>query len=299
MSFAYPMQKFQDWFTQQWAILWGQRIDLKNHSWLIGPFGKLGSIGDDFVHQFAEDENLIIQRNTVSQGLITSMKALNLSDEEYARLSPKVIDFYENTSNYSLMFSVRWNPFFKIFGNLVNVLFSNRINQLNVPIKNLKGSEQINSEIITLSDSKTNEVKYTIWYRTFQTTGQVLYSGVYGTCCLPSGKVGVKAVFPLPKGNATVIMSPSVGANGNLQLESYGNRFGDSGFYFLLNDSKGAFWSNYVRSFRDDLNVSFNGSNIVANQTLTLWGMRVLQFKYKICPKLNSLEKHKRSIKFK
>lgn len=285
MRFAYPLQKFQDWFTQQWAIFLGRRINPEHFSWLMGPFGNLGSTGDDFIHQIAKDEGLIIHRNTTSKGLITSIKELNLSEEDYSRLSPKVIDFYENTANYNLTFSVRWNPFFKFFGKLVKAMFSDRINQLNVPIKNLKDSEQIKSEIITLSNPKTKEVKYTVWYRTFEATGQVLYSGVYGTCSLPSGKVKIKAVFPLPNGNATVIMLPSVGANGEFRLDSSGKRFGDAGFYFLLNDSKGAFWSHYVRSFRDYLNVYSNGSNIVAEQTLTLWGKQVLQFNYKICPK--------------
>jgi len=287
MRFAYPLQKFQDWFTQQWAILWGQRINSENHSWLFGPFGNLGSIGDDFVNQLAQDEGLSIQRNTVSQGLIPSIKELNLSNKEYSRLSPEVIDFYENTSNYKLMFSVQWNPLFKIFGKLVRVLFSNRINQLNVPIKNLKHDEQLNSEIIALSDPKTNEVKYRVWYRTFESSGQVLYSGVYGICTLPSGKVCVKAVFPLPKGNATVIMTPNVGAKGELFLNSSGNTFGDPGFYFLLNDSKGDFWSNYLSSFHDYLNVTCNESNLVAKQTLKLWSIRVLQFDYKIFLKQN------------
>src|SRR5690606_31102553 len=121
-----------------------------------------------------------------------------------------------------------------------------------------------------------------IWFRTIQATGQVIYSGVYGTCQLPSGTSCVKAVFPLPKGNATVIMSPSIGKSGELVLDSSGNNFGDAGFYFLLNDSKGNYWSKYVRSFRDKLTVGIENDQIVAEQTLTLWHKRVLQLHYKI-----------------
>lgn len=282
MKLASPKQNFQDWFTQQWAIFWGRRIKPIDVPWLMGPFGNLGAQADDFIQKIAKDEGLEIERNTSSKGLLPSMKDLNLSKEEFERLFKNVADFYENTSGYELNFSVKWNPFFKFFGKLINYLFSNRINQLNIPTKNFESSNQINSEIIRLVNPESKEVKYTVWYRTFTSTGQVLYSGVYSTCELPSGKTCIKAVFPLPNGNATVIMTPHVGTNGELCLDASGKKFGDAGFYFLLNDTKGRFWSQYIRSFRDVLVVECIDEKINATQKLTLWNLRVLEFKYEI-----------------
>jgi hypothetical protein len=282
MSFAYPAQKFQDWFTQQWVILWGRRIKPETVPWLMGPFGNLESIADSFVDRLAKEENLVVERNNATSGLIPSIKELKLSEGEYARLSNEIIDFYENTARYKLNFSVQWNPLFKVFGKLVMILFSNRMKQLNIPTSTPGKSDPINSEIITLRDPESGKVKHTIWYRTFVSTGQVLYSGIYTTCILPSGKTCIKAVFPLPRGNATVIMLPSVGPNGELRLDSSGKKFGDAGFYFLLHDSKGEVWSQYVGSFRDHLHVWSNNEKILAEQTLTLWRQRVVQFKYEI-----------------
>lgn len=282
MNLAYTMQKFQDWFTQQWVILMGRKINPKDFAWLIGPFGELNGIGELFINQLAEKENLIIQRNSNSQGLVSSIDKFNLTDTELNYLSKKVIDFYENTANYDLYFTVKWNLFFIIFGLLVNRLFSQRINQLNIPTSNIKDSESLSSEIITLFDSKSNEVKYTIWLRTLKSSGKIIYSGIYEVCELPSGKACIKAIFPLPKGNATVIMEPSVGAKGELILNSSGKKIGDSGFYFLLNDSKGNFWTHYIRSFRDTLIVYEQNNCLFAKQVLTLWNQKVLELNYKI-----------------
>lgn len=277
-----PIQKFQDWFTQQWVILWGKKIDPEEVDWLMGPFGQVNGIGEEFIDQLAQKENLIVNRDTKSTGLIPSMEALNLPETEQTRLAPEVIDFYQNTANYELDFSVKWNPFFKVFGVLVNKLFSRRINQLNIPTHDIAEGTSIKSEIITLSDPETSEVKYTVWFRAIKSSGQVVYSGVYGTCILPNGKTCVKAVFPLPNGNATVIMNPSVGSQGELILDSSGRKFGDAGFYFLLNDTDGNYWSQFIRSFRDQLIVSAENNNITCNQTLTLWGIKVITFHYKI-----------------
>lgn len=282
MRFAYPMQKFQDWMTQQWVILRGRKIKPEDFPWLMGPFGNLDAIGEDFIHKFAEKENLIIQKDSKAKGIIPSMQKLNLSEAEFSNLSKSVIEFYEKTDNHNLQFSVHWNPFFKFFGILINKLFSNRINQLNIPTKNIDDSEFLKSEIINLIDVNTNEIKYTFWFRSIKSSGQVIYSGVYGISNLPSGKTCVKAVFPLPNGNATVLMNPSIGENGELILDSSGNKFGDAGFYFLLKDSKGDYWSQFISSFRDRLIIGSQNDIISAEQTLTLWHLKVLAFKYTI-----------------
>ncbi len=193
-----------------------------------------------------------------------------------------MIGFYENTANYNLNFSVEWNPFFRFFGVLLNKLFSNRINQLNIPINNIENPEPISSEIISLTDPITKLVKYTGWFRSVKSTGQVIYSGFYSTSTLPSGKTCIKAVFPLPNGNATVLMTVAVGTNGELILDSSGKKFGDAGFYFLLKDSKGNYWSQFISSFRDRLIISSENDQLSATQILTLWHMRVLKFTYKI-----------------
>jgi hypothetical protein len=248
----------------------------------MGPFGNLDAISENFIHQFAEKENLIIEKDSKAKGIIPSMLKLNLSELDFSKLSKNVVDFYENTSKYNLDFSVKWNPYFKFFGILINKLFSNRINQLNIPTKNIHRPESLKSEVINLIDPLTNDIKYTFWFRSIASTSLVIYYGVYGICNLPSGKTCVKTVFPLPNGNATVLMTPNVGKNGELILDSSGQKFGDPGFYFLLKDSKGKFWSKFISSFRDRLIISSENDMISAEQTLTLWHLKVLTFNYKI-----------------
>lgn len=282
MRFAYPMQKVQDWITQQWVIARGREIEPEAHPWLMGPFGNLEPIGTDFISRFAEKEGLVVQKEGAKRGIIPSIGLLNLPVADLVRLSPAVVGFYENTRCYNLNFSVTWNPLFKSFGGLLNRLFSRRLNQLQVPTKNIPRAEPISSEIIHLMDPVTQEVKYTFWLRALASDGPVIYSGVYGICTLPSGATCIKAVFPLPNGNATVLMKPSVGLKGELILDSSGNRFGDAGFYFLLKDGGGRYHAQFVRSFRDHLVIGVQNNVIVAQQLLTLWRQKVLQFNYEI-----------------
>lgn len=282
MGLANTKQNVQDWITQQWVILFGKKISPITHKWLLGPFGSENGIGLKFINQLAEKENLTINNQTKSCGLIQSIEQLKLSEKEKKLLSKNVIDFYENTSNYDLKLKVKWNPLFKIFGVLLQLIFSKRIQQLNVPIKNIKDTSGLTSDIIQLIDLKSKKIKRTVWLRTFQSTGHIVYSGVYETCELPSGKTCIKAVFPLPNGNATVILKPKVGKDGELILDSSGKKIGDSGFYFLLKDSKEKLYTKFIKSFKDKLIVSSSDNNITAIQTLTLWNSTVLRFEYNI-----------------
>ncbi|MCW0487157.1 hypothetical protein [Riemerella anatipestifer] len=282
MNLADTMQKFQDWFTQQWVIICGRKINPFENSWLMGSFGDVNGIGEKFIYELAEKEDLTIVRNSHSKGLLDSILSLNLQENEIKNLSKKVVEFYEKTSEYKLQLNIKWNPIFRILGYIVNRLFSQRINQLNIPTNNVQSSENMTSEIIELVAKNTNEVKYKIWLRKFQSTGKVIYSGIYTTCTLPLGTTCVKAIFPLPNGNATVILKPYVGERNELILDSSGNKFGDAGFYFLVNDSKGNYYSKYIKSFTDKLIVSSENGRLTAEQTLKLWNLKVARFEYKM-----------------
>jgi hypothetical protein len=176
MKLANTMQLFQDWFTQEWVILFGRKINNADNAWLIGPFGEVNGIGEKFIQQLAKKENLTINRNVSSTGLLHSIKTLNYSVYAFEKLSQNIIDFYEKTSDFKMEFRVKWNLLFKPFGCIVQRFFSKRIQQLNIPFRDILSYENISSEIIELVSKDDLKVRYTIWLRKFQSTGQVIYS---------------------------------------------------------------------------------------------------------------------------
>jgi hypothetical protein len=75
----------------------------------------------------------------------------------------------------------------------------------------------------------------TAWVRELHGTGNVLYAGSYSICSIPGHpNPCVKVVFPLPNGNAIVLMKPEVHADGSLSVKSVGAKFADPGFTSLF-----------------------------------------------------------------
>ena len=64
-------------------------------------------------------------------------------------------------------------------------------------------------------------VRYTGWFRKLADTDRVLYTGFYMHECVPDHDGAcVKVVFPMPDGNATVILRQELGPGGELRLDT-------------------------------------------------------------------------------
>jgi len=277
----------QDWITQVWVKLTGRRFNPENEPWLFGPIGDTDIIKDKFIEVLAQRDNLQIEQNYNGVGLLETFEDLQLSEEEKKSLNPKVIDFYEKTSNYNFEIWSEWCGFFKPFGWLLFVIFSKRLQQLNLPLSSMQSAKGINSNIIKLVDKESRQSKWTIWYRILKSTNNVIYSGVYTVCEVPNipGRL-LKVVFPLPNGNAMVIMRKEILENGSLKLCSDGRKFGDNGFYFTLTNHKGKYWTRFVKSMHEWITVYVDEEQILrADHNLHFYGFPFLNLHYKMTEK--------------
>jgi hypothetical protein len=93
----------------------------------------------------------------------------------------------------------------------------------------------------------------------------------------------VKVVFPLPNGNAIVLMKPESHADGSFSLTSSGTRFGDPGFYFTVHGRDGTVWARYVRAMKERITVYAAERNTArADHVLWLWGKQFLRLHYRM-----------------
>ena len=277
----------QDKITQIWVKTTGKKINPKEHKWLIGPIGNTDIIKDKFIFELAEKENLNIHRNIPNSGLLESMEEIGISEQEKLLLNDKVSDFYENTSNYDIEIWSERKGFFKPFGKVLSILFSKRLQQLNLPLNSMDAAKGMKSEIIKLKEKDTNETKWTIWYRIIKKTNNVIYSGIYTNCQNPNyDKPLLKVIFPLPNGNASVVMTKKIEKDGSLILSSDGKKFGDNGFYFTLTNNKGEYWARFVKSMHEWIHVYVDDENILrADHNLNFYGFRFLDLHYKMTRK--------------
>lgn len=272
-----------DWATQQWVKVTGRRVSLREMPWLDGPIAGVNGIGSGFFDGLAEQQSLTVDRTTSSRGLLRFDDLAGPAFDP-AAVDPAVRRFYEATSEYEMESWSEWCGAFKPFGMMLALMFSRRLQQLNVPLAPLDTSEGTSSEVLQLRDRATGQVVHTAWVRELRRTRSILYAGTYSTTVVPGyPNRCVKVVFPLPHGNAIVILKPEVDASGALTVTSAGRRFGDPGFYFTVHGPSGVVWARYVRTMQESIRAYAAGHNEVrADHTLRIFGHVFLRLHYRL-----------------
>jgi hypothetical protein len=273
-----------DWVTQQWVKAGGKRVALDEIPWLQGPVGKTTGIGREYFLQLASEQGYVVESSEGVRGLL-QFTDLRGPSFEPARVNSEVRAFYESTSQYEFESWSEWCGIFKPFGQLLALLFSRRLQQLNVPLDSLDTSGGTTSQVLQLKEPGTGEIVVTAWIRLLRRTGNVLYAGSYSVVRVPGHPDPcVKVVFPLPNGNAIVIMKPEVDAQGALTITSSGQRFGDPGFYFTVHGSGGRVWARYVRTMRESIRVyaAEEPGEVRADHVLRIWGLVFLRLHYRL-----------------
>src|SRR5258708_19791451 len=273
-----------DWVREGWVRFTGRTVDVSGeHSWLDGPIAEPQGIGSDYFLEFAHEHSLAIGPGA---GLLDDFAVLRSADFDPGAVAGPVADFYQRTADYSLDAWAEWCNAFRPFGWLLALLFSRRLQQLNVPLSPLDTSKGVASEGLRVSDPATGQHKFTAWLRRLRGSGDVLYAGAYSTCRLPNfqGEC-LKVVFPLPNGNAMVIMRPVAHADGSFSVVSHGERFGDPGFYFTVHSTRGV-RALYLKTLRESIRgYAPQERTVRADHVLSLWGRTFLRLHYRMARK--------------
>jgi hypothetical protein len=268
-------------------FLFGRRRDPTTIGWLAGPLGG-PRIGDRSYEETALAEGLGLERDCRDGGLLPDFAALAGPGFDPARVDPRIRDFYENTSAYRLdTWATTYFPARIALWLLVTTI-SRRVEQLNFPIDGLETARGMRSEIVRLR-RPDGSIRYTGWFRTLMGTGRVIYTGYYMTESPPrAGGPCVKVVFPMPDGNATVLLRPTNIEGSGFRLASIGHGFGDAGFYRVQRAGHALrVWC--IRTLHETFRLYVDPEDFVrCEHDVRFLGFPVLTLHYRIMPAMAS-----------
>jgi hypothetical protein len=264
--------------------MFGRSVEANSVPWLDGPIGG-EYIGDRPYEECAQKEGLSVERHATSGGLIPDFDALAGDDFDVTRVHPRVRHFYEHTARYRMdVWAEAAFPANIALWLLVTTI-SRKVNQLNFPLRLLETARGMDSEIVLLRD-ELGSVRYAGWYRKLVDTGRAIYTGFYMVTRTPiADRAAVKVVFPMPHGNATVILRPRLGENSEFELSSAGRCFGDVGFYRVDRRPDGRLRVWHIRSLKEHFRVYVDAADTLrCDHQVHFLGLRVLRLHYRIEP---------------
>lgn len=272
------------WFIHFLIWVFGRKYRDEDIQWLLGPVGG-DHIGDRPYDETAQTEGLTIERNAERGGLIPDFDALAGPEFEPTDASQPIREFYENTAAYRLdTWATTYFPARLALWLLVTTI-SRRVDQLNFPLESLDMAHGMTSEIVLLR-KPDGSIKYTGWLRKLRKTGRTIYTGFYMTEQIPAWPSRcVKVVFPMPNGNATVILRPENGPDGEFRLDTSGKGFGDVGFYRVTRLSNGRHRVWRIRTLREKFRFYVDEDGAPrCEHDISFLGLRVLSLHYRVTP---------------
>ena len=262
--------------------VFGRTVSERDVPWLVGPLGG-DYIGDKPYEECAAREALTVERHARSGGLIPNFDALSSARFDAQRARPEVRHFYEHTASYRMDVWAESAFPANIGLWLLVTTISRKVNQLNFPLRVLETAKGMLSEIVLLRDG-AGALRYAGWYRKLAESGRVIYTGFYSVSRAPfRDEPVVKVVFPMPQGNATVILRPSIDADGALELSSEGAAFGDVGFYRVQRRDAERLRVWRIRSLKEFFRVYVDESGTLrCDHRVRFLGLPVLRLHYRI-----------------
>jgi hypothetical protein len=261
--------------------LFGRRCQVSDVPWLAGPIGG-PHIGDLSYEETAIREGLQIERNAAEGGLISNFQGLASPTFDPDQVDPRIRAFYADTAGFTFdAWSTAYFPARIVLWLLVQTI-SRRVDQLNFPLDGLEAARGMTSEIVLLRD-ENGAIKYTGWFRRLRSTGRAVYTGFYMTERVPRHDgLCEKVVFPMPGGNATVILRPENAAAGGFRLDSSATRFGDVGFYRIGQMRGGALRVWRVPSLHEQFHLYVEEDILRCDHHVRFLGLPVLSLHYRI-----------------
>src|SRR5262249_8447719 len=160
---------------------------------------------------------------------------------------------------------------------------SRRMDQLNFPVSSLELAGGMTSSVLPMVDAAGQRV-YTGWLRRKAAADRVVYTGLYSTdrpAAFPDPCV--KVTFPLPLGSSTVFLRPGAEPDGSFTLVSSGSRFGDPGFYRMVEVDADHWKVRYIRTLREHFHVSVaREGTLRTDHRVRFLGLTVLRLHYKM-----------------
>lgn len=267
---------------RQWIRMTGKRIARRDAPWLHCPMGPPDRIGAEFYTYLAEREHLHI-RAADGAGLLPDFNALKGGRFDPANVHPDIRDFYEHTSCYRLEAWSEAAVATRLFLWALTTFVSRRMDQLNFPVSSLELAAGMASDVLPMVNA-AGACVYTGWLRRLSATGRVIYTGLYSVQQPPGyPDPCVKVSFPLPHGSSTVFLRPEAQPDGSFRLISAGTRFGDPGFYRMVEVDADHWRVRYLRTLRESFHVYVDSQGILRTEHMVRFvGFTPLQLHYKM-----------------
>jgi hypothetical protein len=268
-------------FRDAQVRLLAERVSAEELPFVVPLESRTRYVGTGYVRELAEVLGGTYVADAPDVGIVASLDELGGPEFDPAAVDPRVREFYEHTTRYTLDIVPEWRLWVRPGYLLYRTLVARPLGQASVPMNQREALRGIRSRIDTIQLPQQDVVAVRGWIRSFVDNDEPIYVGIY-TTYRHQGRGYVSVGFPLPQASFTATLVPHARSGGGLVLTSR-SELGQAGHYLTYIDpATRELTTLAVQGFAEQLDVHLEDGELRAEHAFWVFGFPFLVLHYRL-----------------
>jgi hypothetical protein len=268
-------------FRDPQVSLLAERVRAEDLPFVVPLESRSRYVGTNYVSELAGVLGGHYLADAADMGIVASVNELAGPELDPADIDPRVREFYEHTTRFTLDIVPQWRLWVRPGYLLYRTVVARPLGQANVPMNLRETQRGIRSRIDTITSADAGIVAIRGWIRSFADTDEPIYVGIY-TTYRHGGRGYVSVGFPLPQASFTATLLPRARPGGGLVLTSRSD-LDQAGHYLAYIDPAARDLTVLaVRGFAEQLDVYTRGDELLAEHAFSIFGLPFLVLHYRM-----------------
>jgi hypothetical protein len=272
-------------FRDAQVRLLAERVPAADLPFVVPLEARSRYVGTGYVRELAEVLGGTYLADAPDVGIVASLDELAGPGFAPAGVDPRVREFYEHTTRFTLDIIPAWRLWVRPGYLLYRTLVARPLGQASVPMNQREALRGIRSRIDTIGRAQDDGVAVRGWIRSFVDNDEPIYVGIYTTYRTTyrhDGRGYVSVGFPLPQASFTATLVPHARPGGGLVLTSR-SELGQAGHYLTYIDpATRELTTLAVQGFAEQLDVYVEDGELRAEHAFWVFGFPFLVLHYRL-----------------
>jgi hypothetical protein len=268
-------------FRDPQVRLLAEHVDAEALPFVVPLEARTRYVGTGYVRELADVLGGAYQPDAPDVGIVANFDELEGVQFDPASVDPRVREFYEHTTRFSLDIVPEWRLWVRPGYLLYRSLVARPLGQANVPMNQRETQRGIRSRIDTITPKQDGVVGIRGWIRSFADTDEPIYIGIY-TTYRHGGRGYVSVGFPLPQASFTATLLPRPRDDGGLVLTSRSDLDQPGHYLTYIDPQSRQLTTLAVHGFAEQLDVYVADGELRAEHAFWVFGLPFLILHYSI-----------------
>ncbi len=268
-------------FRDAQVSLLAERVPAADLPFVVPLAARTRYVGTGYVRELAEVLGGTYVADAPDVGIVASLDELAGPQFAPAEVDPRVREFYEHTTRFTLDIVPEWRLWVRPGYLLYRTLVARPLGQASVPMNQREAQRGVRGRIDTITLAQDHVVAVRGWIRSFADNDEPIYVGIY-TTYRHGGRGYVSVGFPLPQASFTATLVPHARPGGGLVLSSRSDLDQPGHYLTYVDPATRELTAVAVHGFAEQLDVYVQDDELRAEHAFWVFGLPFLVLHYRL-----------------